>query len=888
MSLPGRVRNWLRSVVSRGRLEREMLEEMQAHVDAAAARFRDRGMSEREALFAARREFGQPGVVQEQARDARGSRWVESTASDIRYAMRHYARTPLTSATIVLTLMLGIGATASMYSVMDGLINRPPPGIPDDRDLVLLRGLEIDLSGPSTRLMSWEEVTANAARTDRFTSVAAWTTAYDVTVDVTGEGGEGMSTVRVQFVSPTFFRVLGTTLATGPGFMQTRFDDLSQPELTAVVSEAFAERTGGAGSAIGKQLKVNNVAVRIVGIAPHRFNGPTRNPSPHTIWIPLSAYPTVAGSSTRAFADRDSAIFRAVARLQPGNTMADASAAVLGIAASFADPRRSAEGVATRGDAISLRGNAAPGSIIDSQGIVSGVVTLLILLLCTTTVSSLLIGAAESRRGEIGVRLALGASRARVARQLLTETGLLALAGGALGLILFGWVCELIGASVVDIDIAPDWATAVFTFVSAIVTTMLCGLSPALHATRSGVSEVIKSDGPGATQRSRLQRTFVVAQLALTQPLLVGVAMMMLLSLRGLGPKPGDAVADRVVLLMFRSPLQLGGSVKQVPDVANVMRRLAAFPGVTAVIPGTAPVGPMSLASDGPGEAAGHVIRARAQQVPPAYFRTLDVAVLQGREFEPADTLAGSRKRVLIGSVAARRLFGAANPVGRRLHELSRDGARVDELEIVGVVDYNVANAGNENEPVRVYLPLAAGRSSEVLIRMAGRAEPLVPSLRSLIRSEAPLLPIGELRTLEQIDREARANVMKEAALVASGGLVALLLASIGLYAVVSIAVGQRRREIGVRVAIGASPREVVGIFMRGGLRLCAFGLVMGLPLSAAAVQILRAELAAPRANMPLVALVIAAAVVAVAALATWLPARKAAGVDPLVALRSM
>jgi predicted permease len=886
MSLPGRVRNWFRSIISRGRLEREMIEEMGVHVEEAAVRFRARGMSESEALLAARREFGQPGVVQEEARDARGSRWVESTASDIRYAIRHYARTPLTSATIVLTLTLGIGATASMYSVMDGLINRPPPGIPDDPSLVLLRGLDVDLSGARNRSMSWAEVSANAGRTDRFASVAAWTTAYNVLVDVTGEGGEGLSTVRAQFVSPNFFRGIGSPLASGPGFVQTRFDDLSQPELTVVVTEAFAERTGGAASAVGRQVKVNGAALRIVGVTPHRFNGPVRNSSPHTIWIPLSADPAVAGSTTRAFADRDSAIFRAVARLQPGTSMADASTAVQGMAASFADPRRVSEGASIRGDAVSLRGNAVPGEIVDMQGIVSGVVTLLVLLLCTTTVSSLLIGSAESRRSEIGVRLALGASRGRVARQLLTETGLLALAGGALGLILFAWVCELIGALVVDIDIAPDWATAVFTLVSAVVTTMLCGLSPALHATRSGVSEVIKSGGPGATQRSRLQRTFVVAQLALTQPLLVGVAMMMLLSLRGLGPQPGDAVADRVIRLEF-SPTQRGRAAQAGP-VNDVMRRLAAFPGVTAVIPGTAGYGPMSLESDGQGSTSGATVRARGLQVPPDYFRTLGVEVVRGREFEPADTLAGARKRVLIGSVAARRLFGAATPVGQRLHELGRDGTRVDEIEIVGVVDYNAPNAEKENEPVRVYLPLrAVPGENAVLIRTDRPAEPLLPSLRAIIRSETPLLPIQTLQTLEQADRQKRDEVMQEAAIAASGGLIALLLASVGLYAVVSIAVGQRRREIGVRVAIGASPREVVGIFMRGGLRLCVIGLVIGLPLSAAAVQILRAELAAPRANMPVVAVVIAVAVVAVAALATWLPARTAAGVDPLVALRA-
>ena len=860
-----------------------MLEEMAAHIEQAAERFRARGLSDREALLAARREFGHTGVVQEEALDARGSRWVDSIAADVRYALRHFTRTPLATLTIVLTLTLGIGATASMFSITDGVFHRPPPGIPDDPTLVLVRGIDVDQSGPHGRPLPWPEVAAYAATIDKFAAVAAWTT-KEVAVDVAiGSGG---TSVRTQFVSPNIFAVLGVRLAHGPGFVQTRFDDISQPELTAVVSHAFAERIGGAAAAVGKAIRLGGVQVQIVGVAPPRFNGPNRSNSPHTVWLPLSAYPVVMRSSPRVFATRDTGEFYAVARLRPQTTTAEASAAANALAAAL-DVRAPSDERRTAGsDVVRLRGETRVQGISSGdidQTAISGVVVLLVLLVCTTTVSSLLVGAAESRRAEIAVRLALGASRARVARQLLTETAILALVGGALGLLVFAWISRLLAALVVNIDIAPNWTTTGFTLFAAMVTTILCGLSPALHATRSGIGEVLKQGAPGAS-RSRLQRTFVVAQIALTQPLLVGLLVMISLELRGVALRPGSAVADRVLRVESDNyPIVLAAD-----PMPHLMQRLAALPGVVLVIPELRGYGPMTFEVAAAGSAP-TAFRVRGFAAPPDYFRALDVAVVMGREFAATDTSPGAPARVIIGTHAAAHFFGGVSPLGQRLVELTKDGKRV-EHEIVGVVASDqLGEADEADERVGVFLPLtSARRVSTLLIRTSRPADELIPSIQELVRAEAPLLPIATMQTLERIDRERRRETFHAAVASAGGGMIALLLASIGLYAVVAIAVGQRRREIGVRVAVGASPRQVVAIFFNAGLRLCLVGLAIGLPLSWVAFRILGSQLSkVAETNVAALIVVIAIAVVVVTSLATWLPARKAAGVDPLIALRA-
>jgi predicted permease len=883
MSLWRQLTFGLRSLIDREAAHRDVQDEVRHYLAESAAAHEAQGLSPEEARRAARIELGGPTTVAEQIRDHRWENVVGHIAGDVRYAVRHYARTPLTTATIILTLTLGIGAVSSMFSVMDGVFNRPAPGVPDDRLLVRIRGILMDQEGPRLRAMSWPEVTEYAALTDHFAAVAAWTS-ESVISDVEG----GVEEANLQFVSPNFFSTLGIRLAIGPGFVRTGFNDVAEPELTAVVSHSFAaKRFGRVANAFGKEVKLNGIAVRVVGVAPRRFNGAVPSNDPRELWIPLSSYPLVMSSNAQGFSSRDSSMFMVLARLQPGVTSERATAAAKVVAARVDADFRSAGRPSVRSDVVPLRGT------MDVRGIhgetlavsaIAGVMALLVLAVCATTVSSLLLGAAVARRQEIGIRLALGASRARIIRQLLTENAILAIGGGALGLLIFGWVVHLLATQLIYVDVAPDWTTAGFTAFFAMVTALICGLSPALHATCTDVADVLKDGTRGATSRSRLQRTFVAAQIALTQPLLIGLATAISVTLHGFGPRPGSSIGDRVVLADFESDIREMTTTSD--PIPGMMRRIASLPGVVRVIPQRTDRLGMMIQLAPSGAVPGRVFEVMAQGVPADYFRTLEVPLERGREFTVADFSPGVTGRVVLDSDAATRLFGPVSPIGQRLSRLSSAGRAVDELEVVGVVSSDQVGAGDDEHP-RIFVPFARARIDAVLIRTTGPAESLLPALQAVVRAEAPTLPLVRMETLDQLDRARRKEVLQVSGAVAAAGMVALFLASIGLYAVVAIAVGQRRREIGVRIAVGATPQQVVAMFFNSGLRLSVIGLLIGLPLSAAALKLLDAEFGVPWTRMPAVALAMIAVVAAVASVATWLPARRAAGVDPLIALRA-
>jgi predicted permease len=904
MSALGRTRAWLRAVVSRGRMEREMQEEMAVHIEQAAARFRARGMSERDALLAARREFGHMGALQEEARDARGGQWVDHLARDVRYALRYFARTPLTTITIVSTLALGIGFSSAVFSVIDGILTRPAPGVPDDPALVKIRG--ISTVRPFDRKLSYPELSAYATLTDRFESVAGWVGA-GVVVDA-GDPDVGALSARALFVTPNYFRALGVRPAAGRGFSQARFDERFPPELTAVISDAFAsERFGGARAAVGKQVKLNDVTVTIIGVAPPRFNGAVQSGEPRTLWLPLSAWQLVTKVSDRAFSDPAAQSFEALARLRPGVTVADALAAVRVVAAradAAAKAQARRDWTATA-DVVRLRGMMeVTGRYADELGpgmVLFIAIALLILLVCTTTVNSLLVGAAVARRYEIGVRLALGASRGRVVRQLLTEIAMLALAGGGLGVWVFGALSRVTEVASDGFDVSPTWATMGFTMLYALLTATLCGLSPALHATRAGVSEVLKDGSAGTRARSRLQRAFVVAQIAIAQPLMIGLAAVLAHMVSELEPKGNVTLRDRVLIAELDS--HVGFALDGRDRIPALVRRLAALPSVSAVLP----IGPwqswasLQLPPSSLGNSGSRPARASAAvfEVPPGYFAAVDAPIVRGRAFVAGDTTAPVTPVIIAESLAVA-LFGSRDPIGQRLLRTSPYEARPAEMEVVGVVRATRETLFLEQEPdyPPVFVPFrrrpeglcqrgACIGVTKLLIRTVGPAEPLIPTVMAVAREEARMLPLTRIETLAQGDRRWRRSRAELVGVGAVCGAVALVLASIGLYGMVSIAVGQRRREIGVRIALGAHVRQVVRMFLASGLRATLLGLALGVPVSVAALVALMRMLDVRGDRVPALAALVTLAVVGVASLASWLPARRAARVDPVVALRS-
>jgi predicted permease len=892
-----RLRLWLRTVFLRRRLEREMQEEMALHLERATERLLARGMTEAEARRAARREFGNLDSIQEAARDARGARWVETTLADFGFGLRHFRRTPLTTLTMIVLLALGIGFSSGLFTLVYSLFYMPPPGIVRDDSLVRIRGGERNAAGFAVgREFSYPEYREYASQTGLFRAVAAWTSA-DVVLGV-GDHQESLHSGAATYVTGDYFQVLGVRPVLGVGLPTSSGGDTATPELVGVISHVLWERHfGGTPDVIGRTLKVNDAAVTIVGVAPRRFAGARVGGSQVRVWLPLSARAWVQRSGAAALSSYDSSFLGLVARLQPGVEASRANATVAAIAARSAQQTtRPGASNAVSSDVVTLLADNYFPPSGESPSIISRAVSLsiplLILLIMCTNVSTLLVGLALARRREIAVRLSLGAARRRIVRQLITETVLLALAAGAFGLFVIWVLVRTIGLRVPDVQLVLDWRVIAFTFGFAIATGMLFGVSPALHATRLALADVLKdSAATVVATRSRLQAGLVVAQIALTQPALLGLGLIIRNMVGDLRERPATVFSDRILELSFNTNPRYGAINQERADILQRLQaRFAALPGVVAAVPLESGYGYFEVAVHAAdrvtGVEYGTRLVVRTLATPPGYFSLMGIPFVRGRDFVAAEK--DDRTAVVIGGDLARRLWGTADPIGRRLVNARTGLSEATQFVVVGVVDETRAGrsemGGNQQ---RIFTP-AMAVTGGMLIRTRGPAEPMVPVIRTVASSEAPELPLTSSRTLAAIETSQRSSIARAIAGAAASGFLGLFLSAIGLYAVVAFAVGQRIREIGIRTALGADRRQVVRMFLLRGLRLSLAGILTGVTLSVVVGRIiaLAQNQDAPGGTFTL-AVAVASIVTAVALFATWIPARQAARVDPLDALRA-
>jgi predicted permease len=816
---------------------------------------------------------------------------VESLMADVRYGIRHFSRIPLTAITLVLVLSLGIGVNAALFAIVQALSMRPPPGVPADDALVRVRGSTfLRAEGRrEARDFSVPELDAIAAHRELFSSVAGFARA---TVVLDLGDGSALRPTDAYFVTPNFFTTLGVRPAIGPGLPAGRIDDASSSEPLVVITHSLWERLGSDTALVGRVVRVNDVPVRIVGVSPRGFYSPIGFQLAN-VWMPIASRAAVTGSTSHALASRDSTLLQAVARLMPNVSVEQATAVTRVVAAAWAPEPKPGEATEHSTDVVRLRGFTdvdSDGTFAVVLGLV-GIGGLLVLLIVCTNVSALFVGAAVARRREIAVRLSLGASRLRIVRQLVTETSLIALAGGLLGLTLYWWIIRVVAWVFGDIGLSPDLGTLTFTVVIALGTGIIFGLSPALHATRLDVANALKNAGSGATARTRLQHAFIVAQIALTQPLLVGIALVVAVTLRETTVEAHGPLAERIIKVEFGMEGGIGSRVQKVERIRQVMERVATLPGVDAVAPQSAwlDLGEFRVVSSdhGRGARADETVRAAIEGTPPGYFSLQQIPMLRGRELVAADTM-GRDLAVVIESGFARAFWGAEDPIGRRMSVSARTfGVSPRTAIVVGVFDSTQATVRGGG---RVYTAHGAGwEKSSYLVRSRGSGTEVIPAIRKLARAEIPDIPIYNrgLLTLRELGDAERKDVLQIASAVSGGGFLALLLASIGLYGVVALAVRQREREIGIRVALGARPRAVVRLFLTGGLRVSLLGVAIGLPMSVAAVYVIATSFAADLpVSMPLASVGIAGAVVLVASLASWIPARRAAAVDPILTLK--
>lgn len=885
-----------------------MQAEMAEHLERSVERLVARGLSPDEARHQARREFGNVALLQEEGRIARGTHGLDTLLGDVRFALRHFVRHPLSTLTMVVVLSVGIAINVVLYTMIHSFTDRPPSGVEPSHDLVRIRGSQLGDGSRVERPFTLDEVRAYANLSTHFSQVAAWSS-QPVTAEAAGVEA---FTVTATFVTDDYFPLLGMRPLRGRGLLAG--DGVQAAVLShAAWTRAFAQDP----AIVGRTITLGDAPFTIVGVAPPRFRGAAweaRNDM--QAWLPLSSRGRVLPG-----VPRDAEVFFAIGKLQPGQTREAATAAAV-VAAERITSRRSdasSDGAPRemRDPSVEvvplLADNLEPGSEANARfaTLAFGVLGLLTLLVTCANVGALQTGLALSRRREMAIRMSLGAGRGRVVRQLVTESLLLSLvaAGGAVAvaLALLRALLRIVGTF--SFELVLDGTAIAFTVAVALAAGVLFGLSPALHATRTAVAGALKDTAAAvAGSRARLQRALVVAQIALTQPLAVCVATLVFLGIADYRAHPPNRHGAQIVQLRLASTGAAGASGEVAADDSaatsrerletdHLVEALRQQPGVSraALVPGRGAVGVEAFTlpgADRPPTGEAEPFHLVGQPSMPGYLALMGTPIVLGRELETADT-AGFRAGaipVVIGSDMARRLWGDAPPIGKRVERAAGEAPMT--LEVVGVYAEDVAARGHARNPFTVYLPPdprlpGPAASRLIVLRVSTSAETMMSSIRATVRDAVPRAAIVELRTLAALQEEERFILRGAIALFSAGGLVVLLLCALGLYAVVAFAVGERTGEIAVRMAIGARARQIVRHFASDGLRLTTIGVLVGLPLSVVGVhQLLSLSPELPHVPLPLVVSVVALGVLLVAGVASWLPASRAAQVDPAAILR--
>jgi predicted permease len=909
--------------------EAEMSEELHAHLDALTARNLAAGMSAEEARYAALRAFGGVTQIAERARDERRSAWGENLIQDFRYAARQLRKTPGFTLVAVLSLALGIGANTAVFSLVDEVLLKSLP-VRNPGELVLLswwalpvppaeqhrnadfkNGLWGGWTDEDTKLegsYAFSLLTFDRVREHSQTLADVFGFCADSELNVMIDGHAEISRTG-QYVTGNYFPALGVGASLGRTI--TPDDDREGAPAVAVISHGFWQRRlGGAPGAVGKTITVNRIPITIVGVTSPGFLGTLEIGDAPDISLPLAQFPN-RRQLERA---RNHWWLRIFGRLKPGTTREQAEVELARLFRQSVD-----EGIAAMGSwrKETLEERYLPQLRVESGGqglnqdrprYVRSLATLmglvgLVLLLACANVANLLLARGAARRKEIAVRLALGAGRGRLLRQLLAESVLLALLGGAGGVLLAAWGKDVLvamhplgGDGVHVVELKIDLRVLGFTFAVAAGTCVLAGLIPALRATRLDLAKEFQSGTRSTASRStlRLRRGLMVVQVALSVVLLIAAGLFGR-TLREL--QRVDIGFSRDHLLLFRidatpagyQPAQfpalhrrLSESMTALPEVRSVgLSNSTLFDGANSRVfwlPGQ----PLPNRDDWP----------RLTVVDENFFATLGIPVVLGRAFGPRDERA--TKVAIINQSLARKYFGEENPIGRRF---SIDHTRNDpRIEVIGVVrDTKWLNVRGTVPPT-LYFPftndhLAAFSTKwaqmNFAVRMASEPDAVLASLRKVVREIDATLPITEVRTLdEQIERRFTEERLFAQLSSFFGGL-ALALACVGLYGLMSYSVLSRTGEIGIRLALGALPRRILGMILRESLRIVAAGVIAGMAVAAVAVRMVSRMLYGLSPTDPATYAGVTLLLGAVALLACLLPARRAAKVDPMVALRA-
>jgi predicted permease len=881
--------------------------EIEAHLGLEAERLKEQGLGEEEARRAARRAFGNVTRAEERFYESGRWLWWDHLVQDVRFGLRILRKNPGFTAVAVLTLALGIGANTAIFSLLNAVMLRDLP-VENPQQLVLLgkgrsAGSTDDFA--NTELYSYRFYREMRQKNQVFSDVSALLSIFFTKMHGTVEGRTDLEAMNVQLVSGGYFSFLGTNPILGRSFTEPE-DEPAGGHPVAMVSYSWWDRRWARDPAIvGKTVTLGSTAYTIIGITPPGFFGTTVGESPD-LWIPLSMEKEVSpgwnGLDNKSFQS-----LYILGRLRPGISAGQAQANVNLLARQIW--QESAGAVLSKRQQDDLQhaqieltsvARGLPrlryGASLPLQ-ILMAVVGLVLLIACAN-IANLSLSRAAAREREIAVRMSLGAGRARLIRQMLTENLLLALSGGALGVML-AWLAgnSLLsmvphGDEPLPLDVTPDVRVLGFTFIVALATALLCGVAPALRATRIALSPSLK-EGRGAvsvTSRTPLAKGLIVSQVALSLILLIGAGLFLrtLVNLSNV-----DTGFNKENVLRFGiDPPAVGYKVdlRLVTLYQQIEQRVSALPGVRAASISfftfnegewTDPVSVIGRTPTPEDDMAAH-----HNVVGPGYFATMGIPLLLGRVFGPQDSGA-STKVAIINETFARWYLPGGSPIGRHFG-LGGDPAHSNDMEVVGVVKDAKYLSLQERPFPAAYYPYTQHVQylSGFEVRYTGKPELIISQVRSAIGQVDHSLPVAYQGSMvEQVNR-SMAGQSLIARLSTFFGLLAAFLACIGIYGLMSYAVTRRTNEIGIRMALGAESSGVLWMVMRESLTLVGAGVAIGIPAALAAARLVSSVLYGLKATDPITITVSVLLMIAVAALAGYLPARRAAKVDPMVALR--
>ncbi len=881
--------------------EEDLDEEVRSHLRMAAQEHIEQGESAEHARVSAVREFGNVGLVKEVTRDMWGWRWLETLLQDVRYGLRQLRRNPGFTAIAVLTLALGIGANTAVFSGMNAALLRYLP-VPNPQQLFYLQttGLPSYATQTGSTSFSFNQASFEQLRNEHgiFSDVMAYVPLGIAKVSV--RYGEEPEEASVDMVSGNFFAGLGVRAQRGRNFT---LDDESGHSLVAVLSDGYwSRRFGRDPSAVGRTLYVKGIPFTIIGVAAHDFIGVPRGAATD-LWVPFQSRPDLTpwgqpaeGGFTLYGAPKWWYLMM-VGRLAPGVTMKQAEARLNPIferAAYEGMGARNAKEKAPRLYLTPLRGTAGTNGGLKIALTVLMAMVILVLVIACINVALLLVARNGARQREFTLRMALGAGGAHMFRQLLTESALLVAGGTALGWI-FAIASTRVLASWAELEysIAPDRTVLGFTLIISALAALVFGLAPLRNALWARATLALGISAATSYQergRLRVGRFVVALQISLCLVLLVSAGLL-LRTLRNLETTKLGMRAQGLLVFGVTSPQTLHAQSGVSQFFQRLTERLRALPGVESVTfmenrlgSGWQNTGSVFVDGAAPRDAQSSMMLWNS--VGPDYFHVLRTPLLMGRDFSDADS-SSAPQVVVINKTFADRFLHGRNPLGHNMSQCA--DPRCTQFTIVGVATNSKYTQVREQDFPMAYFPYLQGGGTSTLhfeLRTEGTPTALLPEVRRVVRESGPDIPLLAPMTQQAQFEETYMQERLFARLSASFGLLATLLVAIGLYGTLAYRVSRRTAELGVRMALGAQRRQVLWMVLRESLVVSLAGTLVGLPLAVGAAHLLRSVLFglgpndAPTFGAALCGMFV------VALLASYIPARRATKVDPMVALR--